>query len=185
MSRIFSLSLLWSISRARDSDGWNRVRIVDDEKGTKYPSNCGGGYDMVGTALGAWIAVALKPELLTLNRKFYGLAYRDPDLKIDPNLSMLDHHQALLAKFTNTPTATNTEPVLNGGCGSESMCRIIEACGFEVRERRGNKQGNRTGFVIIELPKPEPLPLPLPSQLLELPILPRKPKIIRNRKSKR
>ena len=46
------LELRWSISKARDSYGWNIVTLIDYDK--KYKT-CGGGYDMTGTVFADWL----------------------------------------------------------------------------------------------------------------------------------
>lgn len=58
------LDFKWTVSRGRDTYGYNIVTLRVD--GQKVSSCNGGGYDMKGTALGNWVARAFSAELLRL-----------------------------------------------------------------------------------------------------------------------
>jgi hypothetical protein len=62
MTRI--LELKWSVSRGRDTYGYNICSLYVD--GRKVSSCNGGGYDMKGTALGNWVARAFADRLVAL-----------------------------------------------------------------------------------------------------------------------
>jgi len=76
------LSLKWTVSRARDTYGYNVVTLRD-ESGNRYRAN-GGGYDMTGTVFGQWLMTAHQDKLATLDpADFYGLTVRDGVARVD------------------------------------------------------------------------------------------------------
>jgi len=76
------LELKWTISRARDTYGYNVVTLRD-ESGNRFRAN-GGGYDMVGTVFGQWLMAAHGDKLTALDpSKFYGLTVRDGVARVD------------------------------------------------------------------------------------------------------
>lgn len=96
-----TLEFKWTVSRARDSYGYNICSLYVD--GQKVSACNGGGYDMKGTSLGSWIETAYRDRLLALKpsqmeklghydhekkarvkdgRGFYGLTFHNP--KFDP-----------------------------------------------------------------------------------------------------
>jgi hypothetical protein len=121
-----TLEFRWTVSRGRDSYGYNICSLYVD--GRKVSSCNGGGYDMQGTALGNWIAKAYADRLLALQpadmpeqshwepaknakrfndgkrvsdgRYFYGLTYHDPNY--DPG-------KAVVGKDTSDRTMGGTE----------------------------------------------------------------------------
>lgn len=64
MTRHYMLEFLWTVSRGRDTYGYNICSLYVD--GFKKASCNGGGYDMRGTSLGNWIASEFKDSLLSL-----------------------------------------------------------------------------------------------------------------------
>ena len=70
------LSFKWSVSRGRDTYGYNICSLWVD--GTKVEGCNGGGYDMMGTCLGNWMEKKFQQELKTLDiNQFYGLREHD------------------------------------------------------------------------------------------------------------
>lgn len=59
-----TLEYRWTVSRARDTYGYNICTLYVD--GRKAAACNGGGYDMKGTCLGNWIARTFKDRLLAL-----------------------------------------------------------------------------------------------------------------------
>lgn len=137
------LSLSWSISKGRDTYGYNICRLDDRNNGQRFKCS-GGGYDMVGTVFGEWLATYYQDRLLTLkdrasytrteagefvpaNREdsLYGMAYLEKENRIS----------------------------LDGACGIECMIRIAEAIGLEVERdyiATGRRRGETTGWFISE-----------------------------------
>jgi hypothetical protein len=102
------LKFKWTVSRARNTEGYNICSLFVD--GKKSASCNGGGYDMKGTALGHWFARSYAKELTNLKpmdmpeefeydyetktrkskgRMLYGLSYHDPDF--DPGKAIVGH----------------------------------------------------------------------------------------------
>jgi hypothetical protein len=113
LNNIQYLSVKWTVSRGRDTYGYNIV-TVRDEDGNAYRCN-GGGYDMTGTSFGMWMEANYQDRLLSLpdetgvenlQRKYYGLRKITLDGK---------------------PKAS-----LDGACGLSSMMTIADAIGLKV-----------------------------------------------------
>jgi hypothetical protein len=132
------LKLSWSVSRGRDTYGYNICRL-DSRSGHRYRCS-GGGYDMVGKVFGDWLQSEHQTELRELvadlpkvpygstswlqiaedvNPSFYGLTIRPDDGLV----------------------------ILDGACGIESMRRIARALGLSVSSDC-NKKGNAVGYFI-------------------------------------
>jgi hypothetical protein len=103
-----TLEFKWTISRGRDTYGYNVCTLYAD--GRKVARCNGGGYDMQGTCLGNFIASHYADRLLTLTpdqmpeqshydyesktrvedgRSFYGLCFIDPNY--DPGKAVVSH----------------------------------------------------------------------------------------------
>ena len=132
------LKLSWSVSRGRDTYGYNICRL-DSRSGHRYRCS-GGGYDMVGKVFGDWLQSEHQLELRELvadlpkvpygsttwlqiaedvNPSFYGLTIRPDDGLV----------------------------ILDGACGLSSMQRIARALGLSV-QWDGNKKGDTVGYFI-------------------------------------
>lgn len=135
-NQIHRLELSWSTSKARDTCGYNIARLDDSISGKRYKT-CGGGYDMIGTVLANWFQDQYQPKLIELVNanadKLEVYSTTCPDWQKIQGLSGLTYRQG--------------KAILDGGCGVESILRIIEACGFEV-QRSHNKKGHTTGFYV-------------------------------------
>lgn len=143
MKNIKRLALSWSVSRGRDTYGYNICRLDDTSTGNRFKC-MGGGYDMRGTVFGEWLAANYQPDLLALkdranytstaagefipaNREdsLYGMAYLENDNRIS----------------------------LDGACGLECMIRIAEAIGLEVERdyiAKGRRRGETVGWYVSE-----------------------------------
>lgn len=64
MNKNKTLEIKWTVSRARDTSGYNVCTLYVD--GRKAARCNGGGYDMKGTVLGNWLASAFADRLLKL-----------------------------------------------------------------------------------------------------------------------
>src|SRR5690349_7553312 len=98
-----TLEFKWTISRGRDTYGYNVCILYAD--GRKVARCNGGGYDMQGTCLGNFIASHYADRLLALTpdrhydyesktrvedgRSFYGLCFIDPNY--DPGNAVVSH----------------------------------------------------------------------------------------------
>lgn len=143
MKKIKRLALSWSVSRGRDTYGYNICRLDDTSTGDRFKC-MGGGYDMRGTVFGKWLEACYQDRLLAMkdranyrwdtvgvyvpaNREdsLYGMAYIEKDNRIS----------------------------LDGACGIECMIRIAEAIGLEVERdyiAKGRRRGETVGWYISE-----------------------------------
>lgn len=65
MKNIKRLALSWSVSRGRDTYGYNICRL--DDTSTEERFKCmGGGYDMQGTVFGSWLEAGYQDRLVEL-----------------------------------------------------------------------------------------------------------------------
>lgn len=127
------LALSWSTSKGRDTYGYNIARLDDTSTGERYRT-CGGGYDMVGTVFGQWLAKTFQDELK---------AHLQTLPMVDCGYSVTGYLKTEgLYGLTVTPKG---DVQLNGACGIESMISIAKAIGLAVR-RSCNKKGHATGF---------------------------------------
>jgi len=141
----YTLVFKWSISRARDTYGYNICSLWVDR--IKVTSCNGGGYDMQGTVLGNWISGAFETELLTLDKKYYGLTFHNPNY--DPGKAIIDdktveereesgesfgleRYQSFHKDSSPIPTKSHVIPLINGACGFSSVGDIINAIGYRL-----------------------------------------------------
>ena len=135
------LSLSWSVSRGRDTYGYNICRLDDRNNGQRFKC-MGGGYDMIGTVFGQWLETYYQAELLTLKERAnysrfidggYTPANRDDSLY---GMAYLEEENRIS---------------LDGACGLECMIRIAEAIGLEVDRdyiATGSRRGETIGWFI-------------------------------------
>jgi len=124
------LALSWSISRGVETYGYNICRL-DDTSATGKRYRCmGGGYDMVGTVFGDWLADRYQDRLLAYCSKMPDEAAKLYWLRI-----VTQRHGPRIS--------------LDGACGLDSMIRVAEAIGLTVR-RTSNRKGHTTGFNVEE-----------------------------------
>lgn len=143
MKKIKRLALSWSVSRGRDTYGYNICRLDDTSTGERFKC-MGGGYDMVGSVFAQWLEACYQADLVALkdranytstaagefipaNREdsLYGMAYLENDNRIS----------------------------LDGACGLECMIRIAEAIGLEVERdyiAKGRRRGETVGWYVSE-----------------------------------
>lgn len=132
--QIHSVSISWSISRGRETYGWNICRATSRQTGKTYRT-MGGGYDMVGTVVGDWFAAEYQAELQAMKEQaqakgghahpnFYGLTIQ---------------HDGTVS--------------LDGACGIDCMLNIIEACGFEYQRQYDPRKKSKatTGYLISKV----------------------------------
>lgn len=135
------LSLKWSISRAADTYGYNRVTLTDDSTGKRYAC-VGGGYDMVGTVLGAWLQDVHADALLTIaDRAHQHRSELDRRTNEAP-----DALYGMTSSYKNA-ALRSAHVYLDGACGESSMVRIAEAAGLSVTSEH-NRKGHGTGFLV-------------------------------------
>jgi hypothetical protein len=144
MKNLKRLALSWSVSRGRDTYGYNICRLDDTSTGDRFKC-MGGGYDMLGTVFAQWIEANYQPELLALKDRasyvfplegaprpanhdncFYGMSYHEKGERVS----------------------------LDGACGLDCMIRIAEAIGLEVERdyiAKGRRRGETVGWYVSEV----------------------------------
>ena len=119
------LKIKWTVSRARDTYGYN-ICTLTDTRGRKSRCN-GGGYDMVGTVLGDYLGAWYQDELLAIKDKAAS-TYDKITGKTIRNGSGL---YGLTHITINGETSYLS---IDGACGTESVLKIARAAGIELRE---------------------------------------------------
>lgn len=127
--RTHELRITYGTSRGRDTYGYTVVSLHD--YGKKRISCNGGGYDMRGTVFGDWIAREYQPRLLELADKFAAHWTKAEGFKSDNQ----NREKLYGGTFYPEGSSDNKKPhvTLDGACGFESMRRIAEAIGLQVR----------------------------------------------------
>lgn len=132
------LQISTSTSRGRDTYGYTIVRLDDTTTGKRY--RCmGGGYDMVGTVFADWLQETQQDRLQAIA----GQAYTMVDTRGR-------HTNGEPSSFYGMTHLAHQQTVsLDGACGLESIRRIADAVGLEVRQLV-SKRGRVTGFVVTD-----------------------------------
>lgn len=151
----YNLEFKWTVSRGRDTYGYNICTLYVG--GRKVSACNGGGYDMQGTSLGEWLAVAFKDDLLKLKKEFYGLTFHDPNYdpgkhtiqgetveqrEKDGKSIGLERYQAFYAESSKLPTEKHIIPQIDGACGMSSVEAIARAIGFSFQYVQTRSKSN-------------------------------------------
>ena len=138
--KLTRLDLTWSVSRGRDTEGYNICRLDDANTGKRYKC-LGGGYDMVGTVFGDFLNDVYQERLQKLftDRPTLDAGYLVPGYNKIKDLYGITLQPSGVAHC-------------DGGCGISSMIRIAEAIGLEVQTtwNRKSRSGATTGFIVSE-----------------------------------
>jgi hypothetical protein len=130
------LSVKWTVSRGRETYGYNICTLTDTNTGKRYRCN-GGGYDMLGTVFGEWLQENYQEEL-------YAIRDRAHSIWTVGTRTQNDSPDALYGMSHRERTCSIG---LDGACGIESMRRIAEAIGLEIKSTVDRK-GHITGFLV-------------------------------------
>lgn len=137
------LTLKWSVSRARDTEGYNIRTLVDDATGKRYRCN-GGGYDMTGTVFAEWLTDVHQERLLAIADQAHAV-YNGAD-----RTDRVQNERGLYG-MTYYPGGSPHYVHLDGGCGIESMVRIAKAAGLDVQRVYDRRNGAETAIVVVEV----------------------------------
>jgi len=109
---MYRLKFKWTVSRGRDTYGYNICSLWVD--GNKVSSCNGGGYDMKGTALAQWAQETFPEKVKKLNAEtYYGLHFF--------NKKKRTYHPKFRKGYSMW---------LDGACGFDCIKRILGAIGF-------------------------------------------------------
>jgi len=131
------LSCKWTVSRGRDTYGYNICTIRDTRRETRHACN-GGGYDMQGTSFGNWLQDTYQARLVAIKTRAHSVV--DTDGYHDQpgaDLYGLSYHIKGNRCFTD------------GACGLSSMLKIAEAIGLKA-ECIYSRKGDLEGIYIID-----------------------------------
>jgi len=138
-----TLKISWGVSKGRDIYGYNICRLDDEATGKRYRCN-GGGYDMIGTVFGQWLAENFQPELLAIKDQAHRVW---DDLKGEKSI----FREKSLYGMAHIIGKNSEKISLDGGCGISSMITIAQNIGLEVNYMP-SKKGPTVGFY-VELKK--------------------------------
>lgn len=142
---ISRLAISWAVSRGRDTYGYNICRLDDVRTGQRFRT-CGGGYDMVGTVLGDWLEDVKHSELMTLIGNNPELAYYD---SIDSKrLETPTRPNALYGVYAYYKDGKLVEVKVDGGCGVNSVQRVIEVLGYTFESVYNKRKQTTTDYII-------------------------------------
>ncbi len=124
-----------SLSRGRDTYGWNLVSIKDVKTGKFYRA-CGGGYDMLGAAMGEWLNDTYKEELKTIAHKAMatfsnktGLIHRKDAFKG----GHYDRDMVFYGTYAYFDDAGGLEKVvIDGACGQSEVIALAQEIGLTL-----------------------------------------------------
>ena len=136
--KINHLSISWSISRGRDTYGYNICRLDSRQSGVRYKC-MGGGYDMIGAVFGQWLESEYQSELVELVADLPKISYGSG--------SRLQISEEINPRFYGLTIRENGSVSLDGACGQSCMVGIAQALGLEV-QWEGNKKGHTIGYFV-------------------------------------
>jgi hypothetical protein len=129
-----ALHFKWTISRGRDTYGYNICTLLVD--GEKVAKTCGGGYDMQGTALGEWLQNAYSFQLNGLFMEeivaFKERPFNENDYRSKHKLKDKDGNEYYGASLFEK-RGGKMRLILDGGCGFSSIERIANAIGIKLK----------------------------------------------------
>lgn len=143
MTTVKALHFKWTVSRGRDTYGYNICTLfVDGEKAGRCN---GGGYDMTGTSFAQWLTMCYQDELQKLFAE--EIATFQTSGKTFDYAKKSGFYGAML-----TRKADRAGIVLDGACGFESMKRIAEAIGIKLQWNKESDRYKNSSFytAIIE-----------------------------------
>ena len=137
------LAFTWSVSRGRDTYGYNIMTITDQATGKKFRCN-GGGYDLQGTSFGEWLEATYQGRLQAIAARAYSSWSKSGGWADTAN------HQGgdLYGMTHETDSGAVT---LDGACGFSSMEKIARAIGLDLERTyvaTGKRRGETTGYIV-------------------------------------
>ena len=135
-----NIQLTWSISKAKDTYGYNRLTALDLTTGKKYVA-VGGGYDMTGTVIGELVSDKLQAHLMMLQ----------PHATVS-NINGYRNTTASDSFYGLTHDMRDGTAYVDGACGLSAVEKIIKACGYRLKEvAKLNSKGQHVKTLGYEL----------------------------------
>lgn len=138
MSAFNRLALSWSVSRGRDTYGYNICRLDSRNSGRRYKC-MGGGYDMIGKVFGDFLESEYQAELKALVEPLPKVPYG--------STTWLQIAEDINPSFYGLTIRSDGSVHLDGACGLDSMKRIARALGLSV-EYEFNRKGHTVAYYI-------------------------------------
>ena len=140
------LSITWATSRGMNSYGWNICRLDDRATDHRFRT-CGGGYDMIGTVLGEWLAATYQDRLRAIGARagsYYSKASGHKSHRTADNMRPLTGYLYGMTRNDDTGTVT-----IHGACGTESVRAIADAIGVGLTATY-NRRGHVDGYMVTD-----------------------------------
>lgn len=146
-----SLHFKWTVSRGRDTYGYNICTLLVD--GEKVGKCLGGGYDMQGTSFAQWLENYYEMQLNGLFMEeiiaFKAMPLNESGYKRKGELKDKDGNPFYGTSLYQSKDG-KIQLHLDGACGFESMKRIAEAIGIKLQwNKESNKYKNHTFYTAI------------------------------------
>ena len=129
MNNLTHLTLSWSVSKGRDTYGYNICHLDDGNTGKRYKC-LGGGYDMTGTVFGDWLKDVYQAELQA--------------------------HRHVVTGMYGARSKDDGSVSLDGAYGFECMLDIARVIGLDVEReyvKKGVNRGNTIGWYVAPAAK--------------------------------
>lgn len=140
MQNTKSLRLKWTVSRGRDTYGYNICTLYVD--GVKYTSCNGGGYDMEGTVIAQYIKDTYFDRITKLEGNsgsldatgtgFYSIMYYNDTDKWHKNYQEGDSVS------------------FDGACGITTVMQVARAIGLDLEYSRGFSDKKQTAYYLTD-----------------------------------
>jgi len=140
MQNIKALRIKYTISRGRDTYGYNLVTLYVD--GKKHNRTCGGGYDMTGTVLGEYLTQEYPDRLKELPANYGSLDTKD-------GFYGLGFYSKTENKRHNTYQDGDSVYV-DGACGQNAVKEITKAIGLDLEYSHGFSTKDVTAYYLTD-----------------------------------
>lgn len=126
------LEIKWSISRGRDTYGYNICSLY--VYGTKVTDCNGGGYDMIGTVIGELVTALFKSELEELSKGADLTNHHSDGREIKfHNPKYGGRYESNCYGLYTSDFDGNRNVAINGACGESSVGGILNAIGYDLK----------------------------------------------------
>ena len=155
MERSIHLRFNWSVSKGRDTYGYNICSLYVD--GVRAASCNGGGYDLEGTALADWMEIFFKDALMALaGRARAAYCTSLPGVYVyTANSDKPDRLYGLFLTRKKDKDGAITESMkLDGDCGFSPMTAVLAALGYTIeRIPQSRRIKNSSQYTIHKITK--------------------------------
>lgn len=142
MQTIHKLTISWTISKGRDTYGYNICRLDHSITGKRYKC-MGGGYDMVGDCLGQFVTDYLQADLMALaDQSYYTVGL------VGSSVSHREGGNNLYGVYAYYKDGQLVRVSVDGSCGVDSVRRIVEAMGYEFESVYNKRKQATEAFYI-------------------------------------